>query len=103
MSENIYLNSFISGSRESKREYRDSGIHNEEEEESIQNDSIEPEQPVDSGKINSFNVSGSTEPIKTKQKSDSQKFLTSNELICIANILASTLGGGAFVFSIYYI
>ena len=35
---------------------------------------------------------------KSKKKSDSQKFLTSNELICIANILASTLGGGAFVF-----
>lgn len=97
MTENIYLNSFISDNRESKKEYRDSGFHDDEEE-SIQNDRIEPEQQEHSGKINSFNVSGSTEPIKTKQKSDSQKFLTSNELICIANILASTLGGGAFVF-----
>ena len=97
MTENIYLNSFISDNRESKREYRDSGFHDDEEE-SIRNDSIEPEQPEHNGKINSFNISGSTEPIKTKQKSDSQKFLTSNELICIANILASTLGGGAFVF-----
>ena len=97
MTEKGYFDSFASDNRDSKKDYRDSGFRDDEEESShIEN--IEPESQMHSGKINSFNVSNSTEPVKTKQKSDSQKFLTSNELICIVNILASTLGGGAFVF-----
>lgn len=98
MTENGYLNSFVED-RESKKEYRDSGFTDDyDNEESRNSEHIVPEPQVHNGKINSFNISSSTDQFTEKEKSNSIKFFTLNELICIINILSSTLGGGAFVF-----
>ena len=97
MTENGYLNSFVED-RESKKEYRDSGFTDDYDDESRNSEHIVPEPQVHNGKINSFNISSSTDQFTEKEKSNSIKFFTLNELICIINILSSTLGGGAFVF-----
>ena len=91
MTENGYLQSFVESNRESKNDYRDSGFNEEDSYHNLKNT------PTDKfNKINSFNISSSSDRNSDKEKNgSSNKF---NEFICIINILSSTLGGGALVF-----
>ena len=91
MSENGYLQSFVASNRESKNEYRDSGFNEEDSYNNLKKTSTDK-----LNKINSFNISSSSDRNSNKEKNgSSNKF---NEFICIINILSSTLGGGALVF-----
>ena len=90
MSENGYLDSFVASNRGSKNDYRDSGFNDD--------DSYNKENTHgNKHKINSFNISTSTDRCNDNEDESSSCF-NSTEFICIVNILASTLGGGAFLF-----
>ena len=93
MSNNGYMDSFVADNRGSKEEYRDSGFSDESSD-------LEGASPGYNPKINSFNISKSSQMDKEKNKTSHKcsLFLTLNEWECIINILASTLGGGSFVF-----
>ena len=92
MEENVYLNTNVFNSKASSMDNRDSGFGADDtysymEEEKKKNKKV----------INSFNVSTT----RNKNKRDNVfhlNCLNSNELICIINILASSLGTGVFFF-----
>ena len=96
MSKIGYMDSFVADNRESKEEYRDSGFNDDEDE----SNHIQTANTGSTKYINSFNVSNSSEKYngETKKSCKCSFCLTLNEWECIINILASTLGGGCFVF-----
>ena len=96
MTENGYYRSFVMDNRGSKNENRDSGYYDEEEE--IESEKKEKLVVNNTKNINSFNISVSTEDQQKEKNMTSNCCLNLNEIICIINMLASTLGGGAFVF-----
>ena len=94
MSNNGYMDSFVEENKGHKNEYRDSGFSDDED----GNSQTESDTPGNNKKINSFNVSSTTEPSQMREKSNNLLSLNFNEFFCIINLLASTLGGGCFVF-----
>ena len=90
MTENGYLDSFVASNRGSKNDYRDSGFNDEE--------SFNKENTFgNKNKINSFNISTCSDKYNDNEN-ESSSCLNSSEFMCVVNILASILGGGAFLF-----
>ena len=87
MSNNGYMDSFVEENKGHKNEYRDSGFSDDED----GNSQTESDTPGNNKKINSFNVSSTTEPSQMREKSNNLLSLNFNEFFCIINLLASTL------------
>lgn len=89
MSKNGYMKPFVKDNNEN--EYRNSGFNDNDD-----YSHIETDKPEKKNKITALNITNN----KNKKAKDytSSEFITLNEFICIINILASTLGGGAFVY-----
>ena len=94
MSDNGYMDSFVEENKGRKNEYRDSGFSDDED----GNSQTESDTQGHNKKINSFNISSTTEASQMREKSNNLLCFNFNEFICINNLLASALGGGSFVF-----
>ena len=88
MSANGYNDSLVQNKKRNNSDYRDSGFNDEDNNSNIENE-LEGENKV---KISPFNISNN------EKKIQKGTILTLNDIMCIANLLASTLGAGAFVY-----
>ena len=87
MSSNGFGDSLLQSKKRSNSDYRDSGFTDDDN----NNNDIELE-GENKAKIYPFNI------INNEKKKEKREILTLNDIMCIANLLASTLGAGAFVY-----